>query len=262
MNTQNRTKRVRPTEDPATVDVGSGLLARLIPLKRARVRIIDHVSYKERRVRGIPGINATPQPGVREFDVRFPGGDRRTRPMRIRSTPTRIYDDITPDPRAELVRSLDELIRPGDRVLELGCGTGVGAKHLAYLTGPSGGVVSLDRDGEAIRFARQRYAAAQLGFELGWIETLAGELDDAFDTVVLVDPLRDGSTQAEHDQTIGEIIRVIRPGGHLLCIGTTDEAGERARRILEEHAIDPVHGQRRAKGWRASLWKKPGGPQR
>lgn len=232
-------------------------LTRLSSLGPGRTVTVEGVVYRERRQAVIRSAFTPSEPGVREFEVRFPGSDPRKRPFRIRATPARIYDDLRPDPRAELCRRLNHAVKPGDRVLELGCGTGAGSRYLAYLVGPSGGVVALDRDGESVRFARQRYAADQLGFELGWTETLSGELNDAFDAVVAVDPFRDDPDHAERIRTLDEIVRVLRPGGHLLCIGSTDESAEHARRTLTEHTLDPVGAPSRAEGWRASLWVTP-----
>lgn len=234
------------------------LFDRLLAIGPGRVVTVDGVQYRERRTSGLRSALMGSESGVREYEVRFPDSDARKRPFRIRATPTRIYDDLSPDPRAELVRALDPLVRPGDRVLELGCGTGAGSRHLAYLVGPSGGVVALDRDGESVRFARQRYAAAQVGYELGWVETLSGELDDAFDAVVATDPFRDDAGPAERGRTADELARVLRPGGHLLCIGSTDESAELARRTLSEHALDPVGPPRRAGSWRGVVWVSPG----
>jgi SAM-dependent methyltransferase len=233
-------------------------LDRLLSIGPGRVITVDGVQYRERRASGLRSAFTGSESGVREYEVRFPDADARKRPFRIRATPTRIYDDLSPDPRAELVRALDPLVRPGDRVLELGCGTGAGSRHLAYLVGPSGGVVALDRDGESIRFARQRYTAAQIGFELGWVETLSGELDNAFDAVVATDPFRDDPGHKERVRTLDEIVRVLRPGGHLECIGSSDESAELARRTLSEHALDPVGPPRRAGSWRGVVWVAPG----
>jgi len=258
-----------PREAP-NAGLWSRLIDRVLAIGPGRVITVEGVQYRERKG-GLGGAGAggaggawrsvfgpsEPGAGVREYEVRFPDTDSRKRPFRIRATPTRIYDDLTPDPRAELVRAFDGVVRPGDRVLELGCGTGAGSNFLVYLVGPSGGVVALDRDGESVRFARQRYMTDQVGFELGWVETLSGELDNAFDAVMATDPFRDDATQADRMRTLDELVRVLRPGGHLLCIGSSDESAELARRALSEHALDPAGPARRAGSWRASLWTTP-----
>ncbi|MEU7859258.1 methyltransferase, FxLD system [Nonomuraea sp. NPDC049141] len=56
---------------------------------------------------------------------------------------------------------LDQLdVRPGDRVLEIGAGTGYNAALLAYLAGPEGRVVSVDIDADVVAAARRHLDAA------------------------------------------------------------------------------------------------------
>jgi protein-L-isoaspartate(D-aspartate) O-methyltransferase len=51
---------------------------------------------------------------------------------------------------------------PGQRVLEIGAGTGFNAALLAYLAGPAGHVVSVDIDEDIVAAARQHLAAARV----------------------------------------------------------------------------------------------------
>lgn len=58
--------------------------------------------------------------------------------------------------------------RPGERVLDIGCGGGVTSAELARLVGPSGHVVGLDVADVILDVARRRYAnVANLRFEAG-----------------------------------------------------------------------------------------------
>lgn len=50
-------------------------------------------------------------------------------------------------------------VRPGDRVLEIGAGTGYNAALLAHLAGDEGSVVTVDLDGELVAGVRERLAA-------------------------------------------------------------------------------------------------------
>ncbi|HEY1915348.1 MAG TPA: methyltransferase domain-containing protein [Streptosporangiaceae bacterium] len=54
-------------------------------------------------------------------------------------------------------------VRPGQRVLEIGAGTGYNAALLASLTGPSGHVTTLDLDADIVAGAREHLAAAGAG---------------------------------------------------------------------------------------------------
>src|SRR5580692_4667766 len=50
-------------------------------------------------------------------------------------------------------------IRPGDVVLDLGCGPGADLPALAEAAGPGGRVIGFDNDPDAVRKARERTAA-------------------------------------------------------------------------------------------------------
>jgi protein-L-isoaspartate(D-aspartate) O-methyltransferase len=73
---------------------------------------------------------------------------------------------------------LDQLdVRPGDRVLEIGAGTGYNAALLAHLTGPSGQVISVDIDQEVTEQARRALDATGYGHVV--VATRDGALGDA-----------------------------------------------------------------------------------
>ncbi len=59
---------------------------------------------------------------------------------------------------------LDQLRpQPGDRVLEIGAGTGYNAALLAHLVGKEGHVTAIDVDGDIVDYARERLAVAGIG---------------------------------------------------------------------------------------------------
>lgn len=103
--------------------------------------------------------------------------------------------------------------RPGDRVLDIGCGGGYLARLLAAAVAPGGQVTGLDTSAPAIGFARKR-AAANCSFVVGVAQDLPWP-DGSFDVVA--------STLAAHHipgaarpDAFGEMYRVLRPGGALL----------------------------------------------
>ncbi len=103
--------------------------------------------------------------------------------------------------------------RPGDRVLDIGCGGGYLARLLAAAVAPGGQVTGLDTSAPAIGYARKR-AAANCSFVLGVAQDLPWP-DGSFDVVA--------STLATHhipdaarQDAFGEMYRVLRPGGALL----------------------------------------------
>lgn len=202
-------------------------LSRALGLSRRKI-VVSGVVYRElsgvslRRALGETGA------GVKEYEVRFPrpsgegeGAQHAHREsMRIRFTHRRRYADLGHDPRVRFVRSMRSIVRPGDRVLDLGCGTGAGSAELAYGVGPSGGVVAINRDGESIRYARQRYRANHLAYELGWLDTLNGELDGSFNAAIVVDLFRDARDDPGKSRAIAELWRVVGAGGAVLLISS------------------------------------------
>jgi ubiquinone/menaquinone biosynthesis C-methylase UbiE len=106
-------------------------------------------------------------------------------------------------------------VQPGQRVLDVACGTGYFARILAGVVGPPGVVIGIDASPEMIGYASQK--AAQLGncnFSVGTAESLDFPANH-FDVVV--------SSLAMHHLpddlqivALREMQRVLRPGGTLL----------------------------------------------
>jgi len=70
-----------------------------------------------------------------------------------------LYDLLSAEPvyragRAAAIPALQ--LRPGDRVLDIGCGTGLNFPMLLAQVGPSGRVVGVDRSGQMLRAARRK----------------------------------------------------------------------------------------------------------
>lgn len=156
--------------------------------------------------------------GVRRviYDVRFPSGER----MRIRPGDDRVYHDLTGIPSPWL-SEIGAYVRPGSRVLILGAGTGALGDVVSALTGESGAVVSIERDGESVRYARRRYPRANVAIELARDDMLEGEIEGAFDAAIVARPILEivGEGVAIDARGLaGEVMRVLRPGGRLIAL--------------------------------------------
>jgi len=143
-----------------------------------------------------------------------------------------VYDIAPPRVRqyldAEVNHVLDK-IRPGDLVIELGCGYG---RILAKLAGKAGWVIGIDISAPTLELAREtidtvsncslsRMDAAKLGFN-----------DRTFDCVVCI---QNGISAFHVDQRalISESVRVARPDGIVLFSSYSDKFWEHRLKWFE-----------------------------
>jgi ubiquinone/menaquinone biosynthesis C-methylase UbiE len=109
-------------------------------------------------------------------------------------------------------------IRPGESVLEVGCGTGELAQRARARTGPGGTVCGIDPSADMIAVARQKSARRGLGidYRVAAIESLPFA-DATFDVVLssLMMHHLPGDLKAAG---LAEVQRVLKPGGRLLIL--------------------------------------------
>jgi ubiquinone/menaquinone biosynthesis C-methylase UbiE len=104
-------------------------------------------------------------------------------------------------------------LRPGERVLDVACGTGVVTRLAAEVIGPKSKVAGLDVNPGMLDVAR---SVAPEGFELDWYETSAEATplpDDAFDVVLCQMGLQ---FMPDKLAALREMKRILAPGGRLV----------------------------------------------
>ena len=104
-------------------------------------------------------------------------------------------------------------LNPGERVLEVGPGTGFYSLEAARRVGPSGRLICLDIQPEMLRETRRRMTAAGLAVDLVQADVAAlpfhpASIDHAYLVTVL-------GEVPDRTEAVAEIKRALRPGGHL-----------------------------------------------
>ena len=162
----------------------------------------------------------------------------------------------TEDEVAARATYLDLLgIAPGERVLDVGCGSGVVTRELARRGAPDGVVVGLDPSAALLDLARELAGreglADRLDLRVGDARSLPFG-DAEFDVVLAVTAL---SHVPDGEHAIPEMVRVARPGGR---VGVVDREGDAfviahpdralTRRIVaaysDQHFVDSWLGRR------------------
>jgi SAM-dependent methyltransferase len=115
----------------------------------------------------------------------------------------RVYDDLVARSGA----------RPGDNVLDIGCGTGYFSRRAARAVTPGGHVVGIDPSPPVIDYATRR-ASAACTFQLASAQALPYP-DASFDVVVSSLAIHHVPAD-ERPAALHEAYRVLRPGGRLL----------------------------------------------
>lgn len=141
--------------------------------------------------------------------------------------------------------------RAGDRVLDVGCGTGYFARRLARVVAPGGGgggvgarqqarqgsVIGIDASAGMLEQARRSTESAACEYVVGAAERLEFE-DGSFDVVTSSLMLHHLPTELR-GQALSEMRRVLRPGGQLL-IGEFRPPRTRLGRALIASATGPA----------------------
>ena len=124
--------------------------------------------------------------------------------------------------------------RPGDRVLDIGCGTGYFTRLMAQAVAPGGAAHGVDSDGEAITHAQRLTRDSNCSFSEGLAEAI--DAPEGSYEVVVSSLMIHHLPQALRPQAIGEMFRVLRPGGSVLIAEFRPPASRMGRRLIAAHS--------------------------
>jgi ubiquinone/menaquinone biosynthesis C-methylase UbiE len=155
---------------------------------------------------GSPGRSAAPERGpdaaaaIEKYRLRAPGYDRR---MRV----TRAWR------RAAVDRLL---LREGDTVLDVACGTGINFSMLEERTGPGGRIIGIDVSPEMLNEARERTTAH------GWanVSLIESPVEDA-----RIEAEADGALFSfthdvlQSERALANVAAHLRPGARVAAVG-------------------------------------------
>ena len=134
--------------------------------------------------------------------------------------PTATEDTLARLPGNSGVQLYESLIAwaalaPGERVIDIGCGSGGAGRAAAAIVGPDGLVVGVDPSAEALAVARQRAPEdLPMAFVRGFAERLPDIPDRSFDCAIaslVLDEVEDLGA------ALAEVMRVLRPGGRFVA---------------------------------------------
>jgi ubiquinone/menaquinone biosynthesis C-methylase UbiE len=158
-------------------------------------------------------------------------------------SPASIYEmQLVPAIFEPLTRILIERARPepGEHVLDAACGTGIVARLVAPMVGPSGRAVGLDYDPIMIEMAKS--LAPEIEWAQGDLQNLPFP-DGFYDLVICQQGLQ---YLADRGAGLRQIYRVLRPGGRMV-LATWSDLSKSPGHVLLFQALEAAIGPDRAR---------------
>ena len=154
----------------------------------------------------------------------------------------KMYMPPTIDPEQSVLRNQilferivanDLQLRAGDKVLELGCGCGAIAEHIAELTGAT--PYGLNLDCSQIEKAWKNPNLPRDQFTVGDLNKVLEFDDESFDAIYAIQPM---TYISDHARTFSEVLRVLKPGGRFVindvaALDAYDRDNEHQRTLIQ-----------------------------
>lgn len=145
------------------------------------------------------------------------------------------------------VEALEDAVRPGMRVLDMGTGSGILAIAAAFLGAAR--VTAIDNDPIAVKAATENVLAngmrSRIEVKLGSMDAISGEFD-----LIVVNIL----AHVIQEMLTRDLARHLRPGGQFIAAGILETQADDVLRTFAVHSLRLVE-KRREKDW-VLLWAK------
>lgn len=133
----------------------------------------------------------------------------------------------------ERIVAKDLAVKPGDKVLDLGCGCGAIAEHMAELTGAE--LHGINLDASQITKAWKNPNLRASNFAVGDFNKALEFDDSSFDAVYAIQPM---TYISNHEFTFNEVFRILKPGGMFVindvaALDAYDRDNEHQRTLIQ-----------------------------
>jgi ubiquinone/menaquinone biosynthesis C-methylase UbiE len=135
--------------------------------------------------------------------------------------------------RAQIADAMQ--LQRGQRVLDVGCGTGTLALALAQRVGIQGRVQGVDASEEMISAAQGKAARKKVAAHFAVATAQALPFDDGYFDAVVTSLMIHHLPDSDRPAAAHELLRVLRPGGRLLIAEFQAPAGPTSRRVTAHH---------------------------
>ena len=149
------------------------------------------------------------------------------------------YDQTSDSQFENGIRLIAELgIKNGDRVLDLGCGTGRLSRYAAGITGKIGCIVGLDPSRHRIRIAQEKSRLIpQVSFRVGSDQDLGSLPDNSFDGVYMNSAYHHIESPKARASALTRIHRILKRGGRIGLLDP-DQASPSIMRIVTREVLE------------------------
>lgn len=149
-------------------------------------------------------------------------------------------------------------VGPGDNVLDLGCGCGAIAEHMAALTGAN--LHGINLDASQIEKAWRNPNLTRSNFAVGDFNKPLEFPDESFEAVYAIQPM---TYVSDHDFTFNEIYRILKPGGvfvmnDVAALDAYDRDDEHKRTLIQHTRELTVFGGFWYYGYWEDAYRKAG----